>query len=339
MSSLLPLPYRWCWTTAVGIAACSFAMPLAAQDYPQADISNGLIEATLYLPDPETGYYRGTRFEWGGVFGNLEYKGRNYAARWYEPHDPRRHDSLGGPIQEFVTDGTNNAGLGFATAQAGGTFVKIGVGVLRKPDDREYRFSEYYEIVDNGEWTVDIQPDAVSFTQELSDPSTGYAYHYTKVVRLAENEPTMILAHTLVNRGSQTIDTEVYNHNFLVMNDRPSGPELAIRFPFAPRVTQVGSAPLLDIVGERMTYRRPLEAGESVHYQLDGFTTSPDDNDLRVEDSATGIGIRIVGDRPLSHFVYWSVPTVISPETYISMRIAPGEEFSWQTRYSFYELP
>ena len=96
---------------------------------------------------------------------------------------------------------------------------------------------------------------------------------------------------------------------------------------------------MLDIVGERMTYRRPLEAGESVHYQLDGFTTSPDDNDLRVEDSATGIGIRIVGDRPLSHFVYWSVPTVISPETYISMRIAPGEEFSWQTRYSFYELP
>src|SRR5690606_41600374 len=113
MPSTLPLLDRWCWTMAVGIAACSFAMPLAAQDYPQADISNGLIEASLYLPDPESGYYRGTRFEWGGVFGKLEYQGRNYAARWYEPHDPRRHDSLGGSIQEFVTDGSSNAGLGF----------------------------------------------------------------------------------------------------------------------------------------------------------------------------------------------------------------------------------
>jgi hypothetical protein len=335
MSTQLTLPRL----ISIGIATWAFALPLAAQDAPQAEISNGLIEATLYLPDPENGYYRGTRFEWAGVFGRLEFRGRNYAARWYEPHDPRRHDSLGGPIQEFVIDGRDNAGIGFGTAQVGGTFVKIGVGVLRKPDDRGYRFSQYYEIVDPGNWTVDRRPDAVTFTHALADPPSGYAYRYTKVVRLVEGEPSMVLAHTLLNRGTRPIETSVYNHNFLVMSDQPSGPALTIRFPFDLRVTQTGPAPLLDITRDRMTYRRSLEPGESVRYELDGFGASPSDNDLTVEDSATGIGIRISGDRPLSHFVYWSVPTVISPETYIRIRIDPGQEFSWQTRYTFHELP
>src|SRR5690625_8028790 len=47
-------------------------------DFPKAIISNGLIEATLYLPDKQTGYYRATRFDWSGVIGSLEYNGHSY---------------------------------------------------------------------------------------------------------------------------------------------------------------------------------------------------------------------------------------------------------------------
>jgi len=40
---------------------CSYAFQLA--DFPQAEISNGLIKAKLLLPDAQSGYYQYTRFD------------------------------------------------------------------------------------------------------------------------------------------------------------------------------------------------------------------------------------------------------------------------------------
>ena len=44
---------------------------LAFAQFPQAEISNGQIHAKLYLPDPQKGYYRATRFDWSGVISSL----------------------------------------------------------------------------------------------------------------------------------------------------------------------------------------------------------------------------------------------------------------------------
>ena len=49
------------------ILFCCPAGGLFAADVPQAQISNGTVRATVYLPDAEKGYYRGTRFDWAGV--------------------------------------------------------------------------------------------------------------------------------------------------------------------------------------------------------------------------------------------------------------------------------
>ncbi len=61
-------------------------MPLliAAADPPEAGISNGSIDAKLYLPDADRGYYRGTRFDWSGVIPSLRYKGHEYFGQWFE---------------------------------------------------------------------------------------------------------------------------------------------------------------------------------------------------------------------------------------------------------------
>lgn len=101
-----------------------------------------------------------------------------------------------GPVEEFGTDG---AALGFADAKPDGTFVKIAVGVLRKPiageaqvpapppgrgaSDR-YDHSRSYTLVDSGKWTVKKKRDSVEFTQVLDDAADGYAYIYRKVIRL-----------------------------------------------------------------------------------------------------------------------------------------------------------
>ena len=59
---------------------------------PQAHISNGQIKATLYLPDPERGFYRSTRFDWSGVIASLEYNGHRSYGPWFTGSDPSVRD-------------------------------------------------------------------------------------------------------------------------------------------------------------------------------------------------------------------------------------------------------
>src|SRR5882724_5581077 len=119
----------------------ALGMALAA-DVPQADITNGVLKAKLYLPDTEQGYYRATRFDWAGVVASLEYKGHNFFGLWFEKYDPNIHDAITGPVEEFLTEGK---GLGYDEAKTGESFVKIGVGAIRKPDEPRFRQFSTYE--------------------------------------------------------------------------------------------------------------------------------------------------------------------------------------------------
>ena len=66
---------------------------------PQETISNGAIRATLHLPNPEKGYYRGTRFDWSGQISSLEYRGHNYFGKWFERYDAKLHDAITKTVQ------------------------------------------------------------------------------------------------------------------------------------------------------------------------------------------------------------------------------------------------
>src|SRR5580704_12863042 len=83
ITTMLALPF------IIGFAA---AAGPATQDYPKAEISNGLVRARLYLPDTAKGFYEGTRFDWAGIVHSLEYQGHNYYGQWYSRSDPRVHD-------------------------------------------------------------------------------------------------------------------------------------------------------------------------------------------------------------------------------------------------------
>lgn len=303
-------------------------------DFPQTVISNGVVTAKLYLPDAQRGYYRATRFDWSGVIPDLKWKGHSYFGKWFEKYDPKIHDAIMGPVEEFLTNGVD---LGYAEAQPGGTFVKIGVGVLRKPDEPAFRQFETYEIADNGVWTVSSKPNSVTFTHSLRDPASGYGYLYTKVVRLTPGKPELVLEHTLRNTGTKAIETDVYEHNFYMLDGQPSGPAIKIRFPF-----EVKAAASLDekavTRGNDLIYLRELEGHESVYSELRGYGLETSDNDIRVENSSTGAGVREIGSRPLSKLVYWSIRTTACPEAYVHLSVNPGKETTWKISYQFYEI-
>ncbi|MDQ3292561.1 MAG: hypothetical protein M3Q05_14840, partial [Bacteroidota bacterium] len=174
-------------------------------DFPEAEIKNESIKAKLYLPDTQKGYYQGTRFDWSGVIPSLEYQGHQYFGQWFDKYDPKIHDAISGPVEEFTV-------LNYDEAKPGETFLKIGVGELRKADDSKYAFSKPYEIVNPGKWSVQKKADRVEFTHELKD-AAGYSYIYRKVVRLVKGKPQLVLEHSLKNTGTKSINTSVYNHN------------------------------------------------------------------------------------------------------------------------------
>ena len=322
---------------------------LSATDFPQAEITNGQIRVKLWLPDAKNGYYRATRFDWSGVITSLEYKGHEYYGQWFDRVDPKIHDfgyegsgivvcpcaAITGPVEEFQTNGT---ALGWDQAEIGGTFIKIGVGVLRK-DSSDYDQVKLYEIVDPGKWTVKMHRDSAEFTHELHDPASGYGYIYRKTVRLAEGKPEMVLEHSLKNTGRRLIESAVYNHNFLVLDKQAPGPDFAITVPFQIQTPHPLDRELAEIRGNQIVYLRTLEKEDLVQTPVWGFGDSPKDNEIRIENSKVGAGVRITGDRPLSDGYFWSIRTVLSIEPFITMAIDQGKQFTWKSTYEYYTLP
>lgn len=321
---------------------------VTAAEFPRAEISNGLVHARLYLPDPGHGYYRATRFDWSGVFASLEYKGHSYYGPWFQKTDPKVRDfvydgpekvivasagsAMTGPAEEFVT------AQGYDEAKAGGTFIKIGVGILRKPDDLKYDHFKPYEVVDPGKWTVHKHADSVEFIHEVNDLSSGYAYVYRKTVRLTRGKPEMVLEHSLKNTGRRVIDTSAYDHNFLVLDKQSPGPEFVIAFPFEIKTDRPPKKDLAEIRGNQIVYLKTLENEERATTPVQGFSDSPKDYDIRIENRKVGAGMRITADCPLRSAALWSIRTVLCVEPFITIAVDPEREFTWKISYTFYSL-
>lgn len=316
-------------------------------EVPETTISNGQIRMKVYLPDAKNGFYRGTRFDWSGVISDLQYAGHNYYPPWFERMDAKVRDfiydgpnivagpcsAITGVPEEFSTD---RKGLGYDEAKAGGTFIKIGVGVLRKPDDSPYSPYRLYEIVDGGKWTVKKSGDSVEFTQQISDPATGFAYIYRKTVALAKDKPQMVLGHSLKNTGKKAIQSTVYNHNFLYLDRQPPGPDFEITFPFQIQATPPPDRALAEIRGNRFLFTKTLAGEDRVATAIGGHSSRAKDYDIRVENRKLGAGVRITGDRPLLRTFLWTIRAPLSIEPYLEMNIAPGEEFTWNLTYDYY---
>ena len=80
-----------------------------------------------------------------------------------------------------------------------------------------------------------------------------------------------------------------------------------------------------------------LEEG-SLFTELEGFGDSAQDHEIVIENTKTGAGVKITGDRPISLFNFWTIKTTVCPEPYIELNIAPGEKEEWETSYLFYTL-
>jgi hypothetical protein len=319
---------------AGGARAASPTLPVPL-DAPSVAIGNGLIKARIYLVDSQKGFYRGQRFDQAGVVGSLTFGGQEFYGPWFDRVARAEIDypytaegvvsgpasAISGPVEEFAPSG-------YDRAEPGGTFLKIGVGRLKKPDNKDYDHARTYDVADPGKWTVTATPMSVTFTQDVAG-----GFHYVKILRLVPGKPQMRIEHELTNTGAAPITANVYDHNFLRLG--PGNGDVVARFPYPITPDIAPDAALARVEGNRFFFTRPLKGTERVAFLISGFGNGAKDYDVDIENAKTGAGVRVTGDDRLVRLYTWSIRTVMAVEPFVGIDLAPGASKRWAYTYAY----
>jgi hypothetical protein len=300
---------------------------------PKAEIQQGPLHAHFYLPDPQKGFYRSTRFDWSGVISGLDYNGHTLFGKWNNRYDPTLNDAIMGPVESFTPNGYDQAQPG------SGTFLQMGVGILTRPDTAKYTPFRYYPVVNTGNWNVTKAPGAISFRQDLN--AGGYAYTYIKTITLDPGKPRLTITHTLKNTGGKPIESDVYNHNFFVFDTLNTGPDRVLKLPWTPTSTPADQKifdSLAVVQGDSIMIKEPFAPRKSFYTLLTGYGDKAADYDLRLEERRSNVGVRIRSDQPLVKLAYWASLKTACPEPFIHVKAAPGQTITWTLWYEFYPL-
>ena len=306
------------------------ASQASAQDYPKAAVTGKSSAFTLYLPDDAKGFYCGTRFDRGGVVADWKVNGATLFHAWKSGQDAASADDITGPCEEFDTAGPAD----YAAAKVGETFVKIGVGELRKDRDEPYQFMKTYPVTNPGTRAYSVAGGVHTFTHEVAAKS-GVGYKLVKTVESADDASAAVLRlrSTLTNTGTKPITTRVYNHNFFNVNRDPVGPNYRLEFAGKLRATKSEGRTdeLAGKEADALTFRGKLDTGH-VYVEYADLPTTPYRFTMR--HTPSGTAVEVASDRPMSALRVWGISTTICPEPFIAIEdLQPGKSFAWTTTY------
>lgn len=269
-------------------------------------------------------------FDWSGLVSQVDCRSHTFFCEFKEQHDPLNHDDVCGTAEEFGITSPPS----YDQAGPDEPFIKIGIGVLERPDSASYSFSRGYKIQKPGEWRIVKGPDKIQFTQKLTGPR-GWGYEFTKTIEASGDAPTLRITRRLKNTGTETIDTDHYDHNFLRIDNVPAGTNYTLEFPFAPRFAQDSKTQgCLEIKNRVLLFTKEAPPDQAIWVRLEGFKKR-EDNEIKIANHKTGGTMTITTDQPLSRLVLYSSGGVLCPEPFTKVTILPGQTHEWTTTYRF----
>ena len=298
---------------------------IGVEKYPETSISNGIATAKIALPGKADSYYRGVRFEQAGVITSLKFNGHEYSASFaVKNRNPLMFHDTSGPAEEFYEP------LGFYEAAPGEPFLKIGVGLLQKTSSKIYSFATSYYPLERFPWEVEKKEDAMLFVQKVQN-KLGWSYDYRKNVRLEPGKPILHIEHELKNTGSKRLVSNQYNHNFILIDNKPACADYKTEFAFTPFIIN-GNFPAGLVNGKVLIMQNKFCGGIA----LAGFKTA-EDNRVKISDSKTGASIEISGNfTPYAYYFYVNDSDkyrAICPEPFVLIDLKPGESMKWAYKY------
>jgi len=222
--------------------------------------------------------------------------------------------------------------VGYADCAVGDRFVKIGVGLLTKPDESPYRFNRAYEIAPA---RFSVRPEGRAALLVTADQGSerGYGWFLKRHWSVRGREVT--LATTLANTGSQPLVTEEYLHNFFGIGGSSVEGGWSLTLP--RQTDPSGLESLVDpegvlvFDGPRLSWKRTPTQD---FFLSDHRHPAPDS--WKLHHAASGWSVTETVDFPVAHFNLWGRGHVVSPELYRHIEVAPGASLAWSRRWTFH---
>ena len=238
-------------------------------------------------------------------------------------HDPLNPDAGTSTIEEFRDP------LGYDDGKAGTPFLKIGVGILERTDDKPYHWSTHYKVIEPGKWTVQAEADRITFSQSIST-GFGYAYEYEKIIHLSADSPELTIVHKLKNTGKRSIQGNPYCHNFFTLDRQTIGPDYLLKFPnpVSP-IDDFGKA--VNWGKKQLSPTRELTDGEWIGGHLDPSAS----RSYTLSNKKSKTSVEVISDVDPGPFYIILFRHSFSVEPMVLFEIKPGESFIWNRIYRF----
>jgi hypothetical protein len=289
-------------------------------------LKNENIEIQIDLPSEN---YNLSRFDWTGKIVAVKFK--DVYVTGVEKMNIANDINYGkGLYNEFGIE----IPVAFDEASSGEWFHKIGIGLLKK-DDEKYSFSKNYEI-QPAEFKVTAKSDKLVIECK-SQLVSGYSYELKKEIELLEKG--FIINYTLHNTGEKTISTNEYNHNFLAINNDLMSSDYILKFPFEIKSelfdATVNPERKVEIRQNEITFNGTpgepfffsnLSGGENVNATWELINTK------------NKIGISETGSFKTTKINLWGWSHVISPELFFDISVEPGRKIEWSRKYDVYKI-
>lgn len=268
--------------------------------------------------------YKGSRFDWDGFVKEITFDKRH---TFCVPESMEEGKGSGGHgmCGEFGIDEP----IGYDEADVGECFPKIGIGLLKKPDNEKYNFFRNYQCVMPFKRTIKKEENSVSFCVEPLQ-CNGYAVYYEK--KISVNENILRIDYFIENRGCKTISTSEYCHNFVGIDKDQIGNNYRLKLPYNIEYS--------DACGEIIFKDRDItwngsKPVQEFYCRISGFKGIKD-HEWDIYNFNKGVGIREKDNFDIYKVALWGSGHVISPETFVKIHIAPGENKKWTRKYEFF---
>ncbi|HEY8344944.1 MAG TPA: hypothetical protein VIL66_07120 [Bacillota bacterium] len=286
-----------------------------------------LVNQRLQVEIAEPGQvYQGSRFDWTGFITQVTLDGQHtYCVP--ESLEPGQGSGGCGICNEFGIAEP----VGYEDLAPGGYFPKIGVGLLKRPDQKPYDFFRPYEIIPFPMTMVNIR-DGVKFIVEPLE-CRGYLLELEKTITINENQ--LQIDYCLKNLGERAVHTTEYCHNFIGIDGYQVGADYKLEFLYPVQLLPAENAAaqeVLRIDGREINWN--FQPTEDFYGKLDNIPSeAPHQWTIRHQPTNTEVTEESFFS-PL-RVALWGKGHVISPEVFIEIKVNPGETQRWSRRYTF----
>jgi hypothetical protein len=226
--------------------------------------------------------------------------------------------------------------IGYEETGPGGSFPKLGIGLLERDSKADYDFQHPYPVSVPYEVSVFLEQHRVAFTVYSKD-CRGYAALLHKEIALKES--AVRIKYRLTNVGTRSIRTTEYVHNFMGVNGCPIGPDYSLRvgFPMVMKRMEEHYTPhILRFNHVRNEIMFAEKAEREFYCQLSGLHGNEAGAWWELRHSPSGVGVRETASFPLDYFALWGTKHTVSPEMFIRLEVEPGESAAWSRSYDFF---